>query len=131
VGKKILFICIKNASRSPMAAAMLKQSAVPGLEVHSAGITPGREVNRTADQAMHEIGIDISGHEPVHFSRFHHLQFDFVAKMDVPDLGDMIDAKWVENWDVPDPAKGGIDEYRKVREMLADRVARLVASLKT
>jgi arsenate reductase (thioredoxin) len=113
-----------------MAEALLKLSGVPGLEVHSAGITPAREVNDVAVKAMAEIEVDISAHEPAHISRFHHIEFDFVAKMDVPDLGDMIDAKWIENWDVPDPAKGGMAEYRKVREMLVERVARLVAGLK-
>jgi protein-tyrosine-phosphatase len=34
--KKILFVCIKNASRSPMAEALLKMSARRGIQVCSA-----------------------------------------------------------------------------------------------
>ena len=53
---KILFVCIKNSSRSPMAEALLKMSAKRGVEVCSAGIKPGSEVNDQAVKAMHEIG---------------------------------------------------------------------------
>jgi protein-tyrosine-phosphatase len=53
------------------------------------------------------------------------ITFDFVAKMDVPDVSDLVSAKWMENWDIPDPAEGGIEEFRRVREMLAQRVKEL------
>ncbi len=51
---------------------------------------------------MRDLGCDLSGHRPRHVSDFQHLTFDFVAKMDTPDI-------------------------RKVREMLLERVRRLVA----
>jgi protein-tyrosine-phosphatase len=38
-----------------------------------------------------------------------------------------VQARWMENWDVPDPARGGATEFRKVRELLLARVRRLVA----
>jgi hypothetical protein len=41
--------------------------------------------------------------------------------MDVPDLGDMVTAKWIANWNIPDPAQGGAAEYRKIREMIANK----------
>ena len=42
--------------------------------------------------------------------------------MDVPDLGDMVTAKWIIDWDIPDPAQGGIVEYRKIRKMIAGKI---------
>ena len=42
--------------------------------------------------------------------------------------GDLVQARWMENWDVPDPARGGTKEFRKVRDMLLERVRRLVAA---
>jgi arsenate reductase (thioredoxin) len=119
---KILFICIKNASRSPMAEALLKMSARRGIQVCSAGIKPGRDVNEQAVKTMAEIGCDLSGHKPRHISAFSDIKFDYVAKMDVPDLGDMVIAKWIADWDIPDPAQGGAAEYRKVREMIANKI---------
>jgi protein-tyrosine-phosphatase len=127
VAKRALFVCIKNSSRSPMAEAMLRKLGEGGWEVCSAGIEPGREVNPDAVETMREIGFDLTGHQPRHVSAFQHLVFDFVAKMDTPDIGDLVQARWMENWDVPDPARGGAKEFRKVREMLLERVRRLVA----
>jgi protein-tyrosine-phosphatase len=119
---KILFVCVKNASRSPMAEALLKMSAGKNLEICSAGIKPGRQVNQQAVKAMREIGYDLSHHQPRHISVFSKIKFDYVAKMDVSDLGDMVTAKWIADWDIPDPAQGGIAEYRKIRRMIADKI---------
>ena len=119
---KILFVCVKNASRSPMAEALLKISAKPGVEVYSAGIKPGKKVNEEAVRTMQEVGYDLSGHEPTHISQFSDVTFDYIAKMDVPDLGDMVTAKWIVDWDIPDPAQGGSTEYRQIRQMIADKI---------
>jgi arsenate reductase (thioredoxin) len=77
---------------------------------------------------MRELGCDLTGHRPKHVSDLQKITFDFVAKMDVPDVSDLVSAKWMENWDIPDPAKGGVNEFRKVRELLAERVRRMVAT---
>ena len=55
-------------------------------------------------------------------SAFSDIKFDYVAKMDVPDLGDMVTAKWIVDWSIPDPAQGGLPEYRKIREMIANKI---------
>ena len=105
-----------------MAEALLKMTAKRGIQVCSAGIKPGKEVNEQAVKAMREIGYDLSEHQPRHVSQFSDIKFDYVAKMDVPDLGDMVRAKWIADWDIPDPAQGGIVEYRKIRQMIADKI---------
>ena len=105
-----------------MAEALLKMSAKRGVKICSAGIKPGKKVNAQAVKAMREISCDLSGHKPKHVSEFSDIKFDYVAKMDVPDLGDMVTAKWIADWDIPDPAQGGIAEYRKIRQMVADKI---------
>ena len=57
--KKVLFICVRNSSRSQMAEAFLKKLAGDRLEVESAGLEPGK-LNPLAVEVMKEIGIDIS-----------------------------------------------------------------------
>ena len=111
-----------------MAEAMLRKLGEGGWEAYSAGIEPGKEVNPNAVDTMREAGYDLTGHRPQHVSALQHLTFDFVAKMDTPDLGDLVQARWMENWDVPDPARGEAKEFRKVREMLLERVRRLIAA---
>lgn len=77
--------------------------------------------NPTAVAAMREVGYDLSKHRAQHVSTFHHLKFDAVYKMDAPDLSDYVKAKWMENWDIPDPAEGGIEEF--LRHELHSRLA--------
>lgn len=124
--RKLLFICVKNSSRSQMCEALVKLARARGIEVHSAGIEPGEEVHPHAIKAMKELGYDLSKHRCRHVSDFKKITFDFVAKMDVADLGDAVKAKWIEHWNVPDPANGGMREFRKVRDMLAKRVSEVL-----
>ena len=108
-------------------AEALARRALPGVEVHSAGLHPGVEANPVAVEALREVGLDISKHRAQHVSAFLHLTFDAVYKMDTPDLNDYVKAKWMENWDVPDPAQGEIEQFRHVREMLIARIEGLRA----
>jgi arsenate reductase (thioredoxin) len=126
MAKRVLFICIKNTSRSPMAEALLRKLGGGEWEAYSAGIEPGEAANPNAVEVMRELGCDLSGHRPRHVSALQKTTFDFVAKMDTPDIGDLVAAKWMENWDIPDPARGGPEEFRKVRDLLAERVRRMV-----
>ena len=86
------------------------------------GYKPGKKVNKEAVKTMREIGYDLSDHEPTHISEFSDIAFDYIAKMDVPDLGDMVTAKWIADWNIPDPAQGGETEYRTIREMICASV---------
>jgi protein-tyrosine-phosphatase len=86
VAKRALFICIKNSSRSPMAEALLRMYANGEWDVHSAGIEPGKEANPNAIKVMRELGCDLAGHRPKHVSQLQKIDFDFVARMDVPDV---------------------------------------------
>jgi arsenate reductase len=58
--KKVLFICVHNSARSQMAEAWLNRLCPEQFEAHSAGLEPGA-LNPLAVEAMHEIGVDISG----------------------------------------------------------------------
>ena len=61
--KKILFVCIHNSARSVMAEAFLNQLCGGQFQARSAGIEPGK-LNPIVAQAMAEIGVDVSGHQP-------------------------------------------------------------------
>jgi len=59
--KKVLFICVKNSSRSQMAEALVRILAKDrDIEAHSAGVDPGCEVNPNAVKVMSELGYDLS-----------------------------------------------------------------------
>jgi arsenate reductase (thioredoxin) len=128
MSKRILFLCVKNSSRSQMAEALLRMTGLD-VEVHSAGLRPAAEVNPTAVKAMQELDYDLAAHRPKHVCEVQEITFDMVVKMDVPEpeICDQVSAKWIESWDIPDPAKGGLEEFRKVRDLLAERIARTFA----
>ena len=60
----VLFVCVHNAGRSQIAAALLSHLAGDRVEVRSAGTEPADQINSTAVAAMAEIGIDITSTTP-------------------------------------------------------------------
>ncbi len=62
----ILFACNINAVRSAMAEAMVKHAFPSKIFVDSCGVTPGIQ-DGFATAVMHEIGLDMSAHEPKSF----------------------------------------------------------------
>jgi arsenate reductase (thioredoxin) len=67
---KLLFVCVKNSSRSQMAEALVKLSRGNGFQAFSAGVAPGECVHPHAVEVMQELGYDLSGHECKHVSAF-------------------------------------------------------------
>jgi arsenate reductase (thioredoxin) len=60
--KRTLFVCVHNSARSQMAEAFLNKICGNEFEAHSAGLEPGT-LNPIVEEAMREIGIDISGNQ--------------------------------------------------------------------
>ena len=61
--KNILFVCVHNSARSVMAEAFVNQLCGDEYEASSAGLEPGN-LNPIVAEAMAEIGLDVSGHQP-------------------------------------------------------------------
>src|SRR3954463_7605147 len=61
---EVLFVCMHNAGRSQMAAALLAHHAAGRVKVRSAGSTLAKEVNPAVLAAMAEIGLDLSAGFP-------------------------------------------------------------------
>ena len=61
---EVLFLCVHNAGRSQMAAALLARRAAGRIVIHSAGSAPGDVLHPAVVAAMAEVGIDISGESP-------------------------------------------------------------------
>ncbi|SRR5260221_435418 len=76
--ERVLILCTGNSARSQMAEGLLRELAGTQFEVFSAGSKPSI-VNLFAIQAMHERGIDISGHRSKHLNEFISQPFDYVV----------------------------------------------------
>lgn len=57
----VLFVCVKNAGKSQMAAALMRQACQGAVEVHSAGTHPGTAVN---DASRASVGGSFEGEYP-------------------------------------------------------------------
>lgn len=126
---EVLFVCVHNAGRSQMAAALLHHLAGDKITVRSAGSTPAEQINGTVVQAMNEIGIDISGEFPKPLTIEGVQAADIVITMGCGDSCPVYPGKKYLDWNIPDPAGQPLDTVRKIRDAIHERVAALAADL--
>ena len=127
---QILFLCIHNAGRSQMAAALAAHLAGHSVMVMSAGSTPGEEVNQAAVQALAEVGIDISREFPKPLTDEVVGAADVVVTMGCGDACPIYPGKRYQDWEVPDPAGQPLEVVQGIRDNIRRRVEVLLAELK-
>jgi arsenate reductase len=124
-----LFVCLHNAGRSQMSAALFERAAGGRHRALSAGTTPGERVHPEVVEVMREIGIDLSDRVPRRLTRDLAEGADVVVTMGCGDECPYIPGKRYIDWDLPDPKGRAIDEVRATRDDTARRVEALVAEL--
>lgn len=126
---QVLFVCVHNAGRSQMAAALLKRYAGPRIEVRSAGSMPAGEVNPTVVEAMSELGIDISHETPKMLETDVVADSDVVITMGCGDACPVFPGKRYVDWVLDDPSGKSLAEVREIRDEINRRVRALVEEL--
>jgi protein-tyrosine-phosphatase len=128
---EVLFVCVHNAGRSQMAAALLARRAGDRVVVRSAGSAPAETVNPAVVEAMAEIGIDLlaSGAHPKKLEEAAVRSSDVVITMGCGDACPFFPGKRYEDWVLEDPAGRGVEAVRPIRDEIERRVEALVASL--
>lgn len=128
--RTVLFVCVENSFRSQIAEAYFNAYAPEGWKAVSAGLTPAENVHPNAVKLMLEEGIDISRKRPQLMTR--ELQENAYMAVIVcsGSLCPVVYTKYVEEWDIPDPAGMPLEEARKVRNLIKDRVLNLVERLR-
>ena len=124
-----LFVCLHNAGRSQMSAALFERAANRRHRALSAGTTPAERVHPEVVEVMREIGIDLSGRTPRLLTRELTEQADVVVTMGCGDECPYIPGKRYADWDLADPKGRPITEVRVTRDDIAERVKALVADL--
>jgi arsenate reductase (thioredoxin) len=76
--QRVLILCTGNSARSQMAEGLLRHDGGYMFEVESAGLKPSI-VRPEANQAMHEIGIDLSLHRSKSVEEFIGQAFDYIV----------------------------------------------------
>ena len=128
---EILFVCVHNAGRSQMAAALVTLRSEGRIGVRSAGSLPADRINPTAVAAMLELGLDLRHASPKPLTDEAVRTADVVITMGCGDTCPVYPGKRYEDWDVEDPAGKDLDAVRRIRDAIDARVQRLVGELLT
>jgi arsenate reductase (thioredoxin) len=129
----ILFVCVENAGRSQMAEGFFKKYAPSNLMAISAGTRPASKIDPTVVEAMKEIGIDISNQKSKDITEdmMHNstkiVNMGCMGKESCPTLflHNVID------WNLEDPKSKSLEDVRRIRDEIEQRVIELVAGLKS
>ena len=125
----VLFVCVHNAGRSQMAAALLTHLAGDKVQVRSAGSMPADAVNPAVVQSMREVGIDISAETPKILTGDAVQASDVVITMGCGDACPVFPGKRYLDWNLDDPAGQGVDAVRPIRDEIERRIRGLLAEL--
>lgn len=128
---EVLFVCVQNAGRSQMAAALMDDHAEGRVHVRSAGSDPSDQINPNVVLAMSEVGIDLGKEFPKPMTDEVVEAADAVVTMGCGDACPIYPGKRYEDWEVGDPAAEGIERVREIRDEIDGRVRELLTSLTT
>ena len=128
---EVLFVCIHNAGRSQMAAALLAHHGRDRVIVRSAGTAPADTINPAVVEAMAELGIDLraTGAFPKRLDDAAVEASDVVITMGCGDECPFYPGKRYLDWALDDPAGQGVDAVRPIRDEIDRRVQLLLAEL--
>ena len=129
--KKILFVCVENAGRSQMAEAFFRKYLPSGFEPISAGTKPTVKINPIVTRAMKEIGIDIEKNSPQNISQQMIDEAQIAVNMGCMDKESCptLFLRDVTDWQIPDPKGKSIEEVRKIRDQIEEKIKEFVTQL--
>jgi arsenate reductase (thioredoxin) len=126
---EVLFVCVHNAGRSQMAAALLDHHAKGTVHVRSAGSDPADQINPAVVAAMAEWGIDLAREFPKPLTDEVVQAADAVITMGCGDACPIYPGKRYLDWELDDPAGKPVEQVRSIRDELDRRVQALLAEL--
>src|SRR4030095_4440615 len=126
---EVLFVCVHNAGRSQMAAALLEHHAGGRVRVRSAGTTPSDEIHANVVEAMAERGLDVSMDRPKGLREDDVREVDVVITMWCGGACPVVPGTEYVDWALPDPAGKPIAEVRPIRDDIERRVLDLPREL--
>jgi arsenate reductase (thioredoxin) len=126
---EVLFVCVRNAGRSQVAAALTEELSGGTISVRSAGSTPAAEIHHNVIDALAEIGVDIRREFPKPLTDEVVRAADVVVTMGCGDACPVYPGKHYEDWEIADPAGQSMRAVRAIRDDIHERVEHLIAGL--
>jgi arsenate reductase (thioredoxin) len=126
---EVLFVCVQNAGRSQMAAAILRHLAGAGVHVRTAGSEPADAVRSVVVTALDEIGVPLAGEFPKPLTDEVVRAADVVITMGCGDACPVYPGRRYLDWDLADPVGQPIARVREIRDDIDARVRQLLPTL--
>jgi arsenate reductase len=126
---EVLFVCVHNAGRSQMAAALLDHHAKGRVRVRSAGSAPADSINPAVITAMEEVGLDLTKEYPKPLTTEAVQAADVVITMGCGDACPVFPGKRYLDWQLDDPAGRPVEQVRPIRDEIDRRVHALLTEL--
>jgi protein-tyrosine-phosphatase len=126
---RVLFVCLHNAGRSQMSAALFERAADGRHSAESAGTTPAEHVHPEVVEVMQDIGIDLSQQTPQLLTTEVAERADVVVTMGCGDACPYIPGKRYLDWNLPDPKGRPLADVRRLRDDIERRVIELAHEL--
>jgi arsenate reductase len=112
-----------------MAQALFERAANGRHQGRSAGSRPAETIHPEVVEVMGEIGVDVSGRTPRALERSDAEWADVVVTMGCGDECPVVPGKRYVDWDLDDPAGRPLDDVRRIRDEIAERVGALLGEL--
>ncbi len=126
--KKIIFACVHSAGRSQMAAGFFNALADPALAAAvAAGTQPAERVHPEVVSVMAEAGVDLSLARPQQLTDELARGARLLITMGCGESCPFVPGLERDDWQLPDPKGQPLEQVRKIRDEIRERVGRLVA----
>jgi len=128
---KVLFVCVGNACRSPMAEAIARHEASDVIEATSAGLFPMGMIPEMTRQTLLSSGYSEEGLASKGLQEFAPEGVDLLVNLSGhPGLLVFESYRDVEEWDVADPYGENSATYQRILEDIQGRVRDLARRLR-
>ncbi len=126
--KRILFVDVRNSTRSQIAQAWFNHLAGRSAQAQSCGTMPANAIDERATQVMSEVGLDLRGKSLKRVSQQAIAQADVIVLMgkDVQPYA----FKSAIVWEFKDLAGEPIENVRILRDRIRTRVQNLIAEIR-
>lgn len=105
-----------------MAEAFAKIHGEKSVNAWSAGSKPSGVINPKAIAAMTEIGYDLSAHQSKSLNEIPEVVYEYAITMGCGDECPLVIAHHKEDWDIPDPKNMDTEAFRKIRDLIEEKV---------